>query len=362
MINKKCFTLEWIQEQAQNNNCKSLILLEKAIIALQLLAYLAESSIPFQFKGGTSLLLRFNPLKRLSIDIDIVTQATEADLEAVIEKICKLTPFEGFYIDDRPSHDSTPKKHYKFLYTSQVYPQNRKDNLLLDVIFDTKGLPKYDSLIINTPFIIPDREIQVSVPTLNSLLGEKLTAFAPSTIGIKYNEDRKTEIIKQLFDIGVLFDVITDLSEVKEAYNFTFSRQNVYRDTNYTLEQTLMDSIQAGFELSRFDPGKNINTENGQLLKDGVASLSNFLLKHKFTLDEAKIAASKMACICAWILSSPHIVNIAQIRYQSKHINELRTLFLADTWKDLNSIKKINPEAFYYWFQAQQMITKLSNA
>jgi hypothetical protein len=42
-------------------------MLEKAIVALQLLAHLAESDLPIQFKGGTSLLLRLRG-KRLRND------------------------------------------------------------------------------------------------------------------------------------------------------------------------------------------------------------------------------------------------------------------------------------------------------
>ena len=45
--------------------------------------------------------------------------------------------------------------------------------------------------MIATPFITPERQVRVPVPTINSLLGDKLTAFAPRTIGILYNPLRK---------------------------------------------------------------------------------------------------------------------------------------------------------------------------
>jgi hypothetical protein len=48
-------------------NCINPVMLEKAIVALQLLAHLAESDLPIQFKGGTSLLLRLRG-KRLRND------------------------------------------------------------------------------------------------------------------------------------------------------------------------------------------------------------------------------------------------------------------------------------------------------
>ena len=45
-------------------------------------------------------------------------------------------------------------------------------------------------------------ELTVQTPTLEGLLGDKLAAFAPNTIGVPYGAGKSMEIIKQLFDIG----------------------------------------------------------------------------------------------------------------------------------------------------------------
>lgn len=45
-------------------------------------------------------------------------------------------------------------------------------------------MPHCEPLLIAAPFITSEREVRVPVPTVNSLLGDKLTAFAPRTIGI----------------------------------------------------------------------------------------------------------------------------------------------------------------------------------
>ncbi|MBK7097825.1 MAG: hypothetical protein IPH58_05105 [Sphingobacteriales bacterium] len=45
-------------------------------------------------------------------------------------------------------------------------------------------------------------------------MGDKLTAFAPNTTGIPYfkkDDSMSMEIIKQLYDIGNLFDAVTDI-------------------------------------------------------------------------------------------------------------------------------------------------------
>ena len=41
---------------------------------------------------------------------------------------------------------------------------------------------------------------------MDCILGDKLTAFAPYTIGIPFGVDKELEIIKQLNDIACLFD------------------------------------------------------------------------------------------------------------------------------------------------------------
>jgi len=51
--------------------------------------------ITIQFKGGSSLLLRLNPIRCLSIDVDIVTQAKAEELIAVLKRVSHLMPLAG---------------------------------------------------------------------------------------------------------------------------------------------------------------------------------------------------------------------------------------------------------------------------
>jgi hypothetical protein len=63
----------------------------------------------------------------------------------------------------------------------------------------------------------------VTVPTVDAIIGDKLTAFAPNTIGIPYfrgkdNQSFSMEIIKQLFDLGKLFEEIGDVEVVRRSF------------------------------------------------------------------------------------------------------------------------------------------------
>jgi hypothetical protein len=67
--------------------------LEKSVYAL--LGYLAESGLPFVFKGDTSQLLHLDRPCRLSIDIDIFRHAAPAELDAVLARTGELPPFQS---------------------------------------------------------------------------------------------------------------------------------------------------------------------------------------------------------------------------------------------------------------------------
>ena len=329
-------------------------MLEKSIVALQLLGHLAESGLPIQFKGGSSLLLRLNPIRRLSIDVDIVTQARAEELIAVLERVSAFTPLAGYAHDAQRDKELPPKKHFRIFYPSVVEAKN--DQVLLDVLFERKAVPHCEPVVINTPFITPEREVRVAVPTVNSLLGDKLTAFAPRTIGILYHPLRKTDIAKQLFDVGVLFDAATDLSVAAEVYAATHARQLVYRNATFSLADTLNDSIEAGFLYSQLELRGGAKTEQGFFLQDGVTALQNHLVNQPFRRDEARIAAGKAACVAAWIQRRPAGVSIEQLRFQPDRVAELRDLQCQAPWTPLTRLKGGNAEAFHYWYEAQRML------
>jgi predicted nucleotidyltransferase component of viral defense system len=271
-------------DHARKLNCRNPVLLEKAIIALQVVANLVENRLPFQFKGGTSLLLRLNPIRRLSIDIDIVTQATPEEILSILQRVTDLPPLTSFKHDVIRDRDLPPKKHFKIFYPSQI--ETKTDHVLLDILFETSNTSRSEAVLIDTPFIMPDRKVLVNMPSINALLAEKLTAFAPYTIGILYDIKRSTDIVKQLFDIGALFDVVSDLNEIKSSYEAVHALQCKYRERNYSLKDTLLDSINAGFKYSQIDLKGGIESEIGTLIKKGIGSLQTHLTAFDFSRDQ----------------------------------------------------------------------------
>jgi hypothetical protein len=355
MIDLKCFSQNWITERARTLHCQQ-ELLERAIIAFQLLANLGESGLPFQFKGGTSLLLRLPAIRRLSIDIDIVTQATPDQVPAALESFGRQAPFYYFSHDARRDAALPPKKHFQFLFNSAL--TNMRQPVLLDVLFEPAPMPHIEPVAIQTPFFECTRAVHVQVPTINALLGDKLTAFAPTTIGIPYTsggETRQTDIIKQLFDVAALFDAATDLQVVAEVHRHIHARQCIYRGHPYAIAETLDDAIQAAVLLTAHDLPGFQNTDNSRLLRNGVTSLQNHLVNCRFGPDEARQAAGKLACLAAWIKRRPAHRPIESLRYDADRVSELKDKTIGPPWSVLDRLKRINPEAFHYWWHAHQL-------
>ncbi len=101
MIANKCFSKEWITRRRGEMGSVDPALMEKSIHAFALLCALSESSMPFVFKGGTSMILLLKEFHRLSIDIDIVTLMPRVEYEPLLADIGRKSPFLGYEEDDR---------------------------------------------------------------------------------------------------------------------------------------------------------------------------------------------------------------------------------------------------------------------
>ena len=58
----------------KENSSTDIRLLEKTIGTLYLVENLANEGLEFIFKGGTSLILLLNEIKKFSVDVDIITE------------------------------------------------------------------------------------------------------------------------------------------------------------------------------------------------------------------------------------------------------------------------------------------------
>ena len=218
MITENSLTADWYLELNKQYGNLDRNLFDKVTHAFLILEKLAESKLPFIFKGGTSLLLLLQEVKRFSIDIDIIVpeEITIGSLHEILNDIIGKSLFTRF--EEQKRHISAiPKAHFKLYYESPF--DQSEVYVLLDVLFEANPYSHLDTLTIACPFVdtVPPN-VTVSVPGIADILGDKLTAFAPNSTGIPYNKGKEMEIIKQLFDIESLFDQLTAISGVKETF------------------------------------------------------------------------------------------------------------------------------------------------
>jgi predicted nucleotidyltransferase component of viral defense system len=234
MISKETLTPEWIEKVSKANRNADKILVEKVIRALLLLEGLSKSGLPFIFKGGTALMLLTNSAKRLSIDIDIIISENRKDLDEVFEAFAKQQGFTKVEMQHRTTASSIEKAHYKFFYIPVHKTNAGEEAVLLDILFEANNYKNISLHEIKSDFLITTANLaQVNIPSFEDLLGDKLTAFAPNTTGIPYfkkEDSMSMEIIKQLYDIGNIFDVAKDLEVIKITFSKIVKAEMIYRE------------------------------------------------------------------------------------------------------------------------------------
>ena len=247
MINQSELSAEWLNKISKQHRNADKILVEKVIRALLLLEGLAEKNLPFIFKGGTALMLHFNSAKRLSIDIDIILSNEIENLESILDAIAEEQGFLRKELQHRSTNSKIKKEHYKFFYTPLHKTKKDEEYVLLDILFEDVNYVNIISLPIQSDFVPQsDKPLQVNVPSLEDILGDKLTAFAPNTTGIPYfkkEDSMSMEIIKQLYDIGNLVDVAQDLDIIKTTFYLFAKTEIAYRNSEEITESDVLEDI-----------------------------------------------------------------------------------------------------------------------
>lgn len=354
MISPESRSIEWIKECANRIGAHDIALVEKTIRAFSLLESLVRSGCPFLFKGGSSLMLHLNTSRRLSIDIDIICPPG-TKIEEYLSVYAEEYGFGQVELVERQSRTDVPKNHAKFYYEVS-YPSNRgRDRILLDVLFEEIHYIKVETLPIESPLLISSGEpVMVNLPSKEDLLGDKLTAFAPHTTGIPYFKGAKRctmEIIKQLFDIASLFDIVPNLSITRQTFQKFAAIELSYRRLDSVDLKQVLDDI---YNTSLCICLRGLqDKEEFMLLQDGISRIGNFIHSERYDLESAIVNASKVA-----YLSKLIEYGIDDIKHYDKLMSNSITsqTLQAPIPTKLNKLKKTIEEAFFYWLEIQNIL------
>lgn len=348
-----------IRQQAAELKVSDPQLVENCLHAFLLLGYLAQSGLPFLFKGGTSILLHAKVLRRLSIDIDIVSPFADEELIRVLGQIAKQRPFTRLDEDVRDFRGQPNRRHFRFFYPSILRPGQER-NVLMDVVEGDWDYLEHEKKPVAQPWMNIVENAEVFVPTVPALLGDKLTAFAPNTIGVRYVNSKGEEgdlmqIGKQLFDIGELFDLCPDLQACHGPYRNSFEKENGYRDGRFTFEQVLQDTLEAALHASFRNPKQPANHE--RMIQRCIRPLQNHLAGCSFGAPQAAAAAGKVAILVEMLKKEAGVPLTPESLRPPVDLASLKDRVINGDWKHLTKIKGTSPEAFHYWHQASILRT-----
>jgi hypothetical protein len=337
MILKETFTKKHIDEIIKNKKCDPVIL-ERAIVALGLVEALAKTGCDFIFKGGSSLMLLLDDVNRLSTDCDIIVPV-DYDIDSYIKNAAVIYPFKSYSESVRKTNNNISKKHYKFVYDS-IYFDNGDVVILLDVLFENNVYKNFSNKEINNNLLLCDENpIFVKCPTVEAILGDKLTAFAPETTGIKfynddYSNDKKLEVIKQFYDIVVLFRNSSNFYEIRDNYLCVVKNEIAYRGLDISYEDALLDTFKSS--LSILSRGKIYPTNYSNFL-DGIKKIRNHIFSQPFTAEIAVNYAADVLLLTAGVLSNVDVVNA---------VIPNGDLFTDDVYKNINYVRKMSKTSF----------------
>lgn len=348
MINQKEITNEWLSKVSKENKNADKILVEKVVRALLLLEGLVKQKVPFIFKGGTALMLHFNSTRRLSIDIDIILPQEIENLEKTLDLLALEQGFLRKELQHRDAKSKIKKEHYKFFYTPLHKTNKVEEYVLLDILYEEANYSKIIMLPIQSTFIpIIDEPLTVNVPVLEDILGDKLTAFAPNTTGIPYfkkEDSMSMEIIKQLYDIGNLFDVVNELSVIRTTFYRFAKTELAYRNSDGMNEADVLEDI---YQTSLCIVTRGIDGKgNFEELQNGIQRIGSFIFSENYHIEKAITHASKAAYLATLLKHNILVIQKFESPVQIKDWSIGEPLN-----NKLNKLKKSNPEAFFYWYQ-----------
>ncbi len=351
MISEKSLTIEWLVTVSNSNNKADKILIEKVIRALLLLEGLTESGITFVFKGGTALMLMLGSTRRLSKDIDIILPEN-IDLNDIFQRIVETKWFTRYSGQERTTRSRIPKSHYKFFYAPVYRTSDTEQYVLLDILFDKAHYEKLISINIDSTFVQQEGPpADVIVPSFDDILGDKLTAFAPNTTGIPYQKSghsQTMEIIKQLYDIGYLFENIKDFSVVSKTFNEYVVVESGYRGIDLKPKDVTDDIFQTSLLLAT--RGLDGKGDFGALLF-GITQIKQFIFSESYHIDKAIIHSAKAAYLAVAIDKKTTVIE------KYKEPQQIINWNIGQPFNTrLNKLIKSNPEAFFYWYKIYELI------
>ena len=211
---------EKIEQIKTENAFRDSLPLEKFIMDFEVLIHIQEVLPDCIVKGGMAVPFHIQDktLRRLSVDIDIVTGSSREEVIEAMKKVSeklkgivtikephipkpttknknKKLPLLTYYCEYKSSIDENPEMKIEIFYGNKMEIKSKKIDDQIEII----------GFLVDFP---------ISIYEHGSLIGDKLTTLPFNTIGIDPN--REIDVPKQIYDIGTLLRSISGKSLMEE--------------------------------------------------------------------------------------------------------------------------------------------------
>lgn len=256
-------TKEKIEEIQKEYEFRESLPIEQFIMDFEALYHIQEKIPDCIVKGGMAVPfhLKDKSLRRLSVDIDLVTgQSRETVIDAMKEIAKKL----GGAIEIPPHHippksdKELPLLTYYCKYKSSV---NDNPEIKIEIFYDNQLQVKSKRITNNEEIIGIKIDFPLSIFDHGSLIGDKLTTLPFNTIGI--DDRRKHDVPKQIYDIAHLLKSISGkipIKEIVETFEIVSSEEiSYYVKDPPTMDEVLEDLLRFPEQLLIFDNQIHLN-------------------------------------------------------------------------------------------------------
>jgi hypothetical protein len=248
VADKKFFSKDHLEANRFN---ASSALAEQAVHCLELVAELSLSGLPFQFKGGNSLLLILPEPKRFSIDVDVASDSPREEIEAALGKI--VSQFGVFSKWERRQHKTKPwlPMTSYYLYYNSVFDPSPGTNIMFDVQM-RRSAYKTELKEVACGAVYKS-SAKAELPLPSSIISDKLLTLGPSTLGIPIGRGKEAQRLKHVYDVSRLAATLPDVAEMRLSFAQCLKQENDLQETNHSVMDIVTDTLSFLFTTARHD-------------------------------------------------------------------------------------------------------------
>ena len=272
------------------------VLAEQAVHCLELVCELAEAGLTFQFKGGNSLLLILDAPQRFSIDVDIATDRSAADIEAVLDEIvCRRNVFIRWEKRRHKTKPWIPLSSYYMYYRSAV-SDDPDMNIMLDVQMHLSPCPCRSRPVVCGALFTSDTTVELPLPS--SIIGDKLLTLGPTTLGIPAGKGKAAQRLKHFFDVSRLLGMRPALSAIRDSFESCMEFECNLQGRTVAGDAVIRDTLECAWSVVHFS-GPPRMADDRSILSEHVNGLEPFarhLFRERYGWTDLRYDMARAAC------------------------------------------------------------------